>query len=180
LMGSLFGASIAFLVPGIAERYGAGGGGVGTLLALYGAGAIVGSLVLISVGNRYPRGLSVRLGFVGFGVGGILAMQTTSFAVGAVAFVIMGLGYSQWLTSVGTALQVQITDAFRGRVTGMYIVAIVGGAPVGDVIGGWLGDLIGLRTVLTAFGVAMLLLAAVGGPWLHYRGLDAVEVAPAP
>ena len=58
-------------------------------------------------------------------------------------------------------------------------VAIVGGAPVGDVIGGWLGDLIGLSTVLTGFGVAMLLLVAFGGPWLRYRGLDAVEVAPA-
>ena len=180
LMGSLFGASIAFLVPGIAARYGAGGGGVGTLLAVYGAGAIVGSLALMTAGNRYRRGLSVRLGFVGFGVGGVLAMQTTSFAVGVVAFVIMGMGYSQWLTSVGTALQVQINDTYRGRVTGMYIVAIVGGAPVGDVVGGWLGDAIGLRSVLTAFGVAMLLLAAFGGRWLDYRGLDAVEVAPAP
>ena len=89
----------------------------------------------------------------------------------------MGLGYSQWLTSVGTALQVQIDDTFRGRVTGMYIVAIVGGAPVGDLIGGWLGDAIGLRVVLTGFGVAMLLLAAFAGRWLHFRGLDAVEVA---
>ena len=177
LMGSLFGASIAFLVPGIAERYGAGGGGVGTLLALYGAGAIVGSLALIAFGNRMPRGRSVRFGFVGFGIGGILAMQTTHFAVGAVAFVIMGLGYSQWLTSVGTALQVQIDDTFRGRVTGMYIVAIVGGAPIGDLIGGWLGDAIGLRVVLTGFGVAMLLLAAFAERWLHFRGLDAVEVA---
>ena len=175
-VGSVFGTSIAFLVPGIAARYGAGGGGVGTLLAFYGAGAILGSLVLISAGVRMPRGLATRLGYLGYGIGGILAVQAAHFGLCIVAFVIMGIGYSLWLTSLGTSLQVQITDAFRGRVTALYIVAIVGGAPFGALIGGWLGDSIGLSPVLTVYGIVMLVLAAVGGFVLHFGRLDSIEI----
>ena len=171
LLGAMFGASIGFLVPGIAALYGAGAGGTGALTALYGVGAVIGATVLIRLGDRLPRPRATRLGYVGYGVGAIGAMLTSSLAVGLVAFVIVGVGYSLWLTSIGTALQVQLTDAYRGRITTFYIAAIVGGTPIGSIIGGWLGDRIGLRPVFIAYGTVLLLLASVGARWLHFDRL---------
>jgi MFS family permease len=177
-IGSMFGASIGFLVPGIAALYGAGAGGTGALTAIYGAGAVAGASVLIRAGDRMPRSRATRLGYAGYGIGAITAMATDSLAVGLAAFVVIGVGYSLWLTSIGTALQVQLTDAFRGRVTTFYIAAIVGGTPVGAVLGGWLGDAIGLRPVFVAYGTVVLVLASVGARRLRFDLLEVSTPTP--
>ncbi len=175
LLGAMFGASIGFLVPGIAALYGAGAGGTGALTALYGVGAVAGATGLIRLGDRLPRSRATRLGYVGYGAGAILAMATGSLAVGLVGFTIVGVGYSLWLTSIGTALQVQLTDAYRGRVTTFYIAAVVGGTPIGAVVGGWLGDAIGLRPVFVAYGTILLLLASLGARAVRFDLLDVSE-----
>jgi MFS family permease len=178
LLGAMFGASIGFLVPGIAALYGAGAGGTGALTALYGVGAVVGATVLIRLGDGLPRSRATRLGYAGYGIGAILAMTTSSLAIGLAAFTIVGVGYSLWLTSLGTALQVQLTDAYRGRVTTFYIAAIVGGTPIGSIVGGWLADTIGLRPVFVAYGTIMLLLATLGARRLRFDLLQVSEPTP--
>lgn len=181
--GAVFGTSIAFLVPGIAHLYGAGARGVGALTALYGVGAIAGSSLLVAVGDRLGRGRAARVGLAAFGAGGLLTVATTTFGIGAVAFGVMGIGYSLWLTSIGTALQMELSDAFRGRVTTLYIAAVVGGTPVGAVIGGAIGDVVGLRPTLAVYALVLTGLAAAGGAVLGFRLLDgpnATEIAPVP
>jgi MFS family permease len=172
-LGAFLGASIAFLVPGIADLYGAGAKGVGALTALYGVGAIIGSTLLIGADERLPRSRATRIGLGILGLGGALTVATTTFGVGVVAYVVLGVGYSLWLTSIGTALQVQLTDEFRGRVTTFYVTAVVGGTPIGAVLGGFLGDAVGLRPTLLTYG-AVLIVVAVAGPLLiHFSRLDA-------
>lgn len=178
VLGAMFGASIGFLVPGIAALYGAGAGGTGALTALYGVGAVVGASILIHAGDRLPRSRAARLGYLGYGCGAIFAMATSSLALGLVAFTVVGVGYSLWLTSIGTALQVQLTDAYRGRVTTFYIGAIVGGTPIGSVVGGWVGDAIGLRPVFIAYGVVLLALGTFGARRLRFDLLETSEPVP--
>ncbi|MFA5885941.1 MAG: MFS transporter, partial [Acidimicrobiia bacterium] len=181
-LGSVFGASMGFLMPGIADLYGAGAGGVGALTAVYGLGAIVGSTVIIRAGNRLLRDRATRLGYVGYGVGALIAVSTAFLSVGIVAFIVVGIGYSLWLTSIGTALQVQLTDEYRGRITTFYVTAVVGGTPIGAVFGGWLGDIVGLRPVLVAYGLVLLVLAAIGPRLLRFDLLDieSSEAVPRP
>ena len=181
-LGSLFGASIGFLMPGIAALYGAGAGGVGTLTAMYGLGAVIGSMVIIRAGNRLLRDRATRFGYVGYGVGAVIAMATAFLSIGIVAFVVVGIGYILWLTSIGTALQVQLTDEYRGRITTFYVTAVVGGTPIGAVFGGWLGDIIGLRPVIVAYGLVLLALAAIGPRLLRFDLLDieSSEAVPRP
>ena len=171
-VGAIFGASMGFLMPGIAALYGAGAGGVGTLTAVYGLGAIIGSVVIIRSGSALLRDRATRIGFVGYGVGALLVVATASLAVGIVAFVVVGVGYSLWLTSIGTGLQVQLTDEYRGRITTLYVTAVVGGTPIGAVVGGWLGDIVGLRPVITTYGIVLLVLAAIGPRLLRFDLLD--------
>jgi predicted MFS family arabinose efflux permease len=177
-IGACFGPSLSFLVPGIAARFGAGAGGTGALATAYGIGAILGATAIVRTGDRIPRATATRLGYMGFGVGELAAVSTRSLAVGLVAFVVAGVGYSLWLTSIGTAFQVQITDAFRGRLTGFYIAAVVGGTPVGAVLGGWLGDRVGLGPVFVAYGAILLLLATLGARRLRFGLLDRATPLP--
>jgi len=172
VLGAMFGASLGFLMPGIADLYGAGAGGVGALAAIYGLGAIIGTSTLIRLGDRIPRHRAARFGYLGYGTGALLAMATNSLAVGLVAFVIVGIGYALWLTSIGIALQVQLTDAYRGRITTLYVTAVVGGTPIGAVMGGWLGDIVGLRPVLSAYGLVLLFFGTFGSRLMRFDRLD--------
>ena len=88
------------------------------------------------------------------------------------AFVVLGFGYSLWLTSIGTALQVQLTDEFRGRVTTFYVTAVVGGTPVGAVTAGFVGDAVGLRPTLMTYGAVLILVAVAGPLVIHFARLD--------
>ena len=180
LVGAVFGTSIVFLVPGIADLYGAGAAGVGALTSVYGIGAIAGSTLLLTANERILRSHATRVGLFLFGLGGLLAVATTSLGVGMAAFVVMGLGYSLWLTSVGTALQVQLSDKFRGRVTVIYVCCVVGGTPVGAVIGGVLGDRFGLRPTLAVYGTILLSLAVIGPIVVRFSRLDTTLELPVP
>jgi len=171
-LGSFFGASISFLVPGIADLYGAGAKGVGLLTALYGVGAIIGSAVLIGADDRLERSHATRVGLGIFGIGGVFTVATTFFGVGVAAFIVLGFGYSLWLTSIGTALQVQLTDEFRGRVTTFYVTAVVGGTPLGAVVAGFVGDALGLRPTLVTYGAVLILVAVAGPLVIHFARLD--------
>ena len=171
-LGSFFGASIAFLVPGIADLYGAGAKGVGALTALYGVGAIIGSAVLIGADDLLERSHATRVGMGIFGLGGVFTVATTVFGVGVAAFIVLGIGYSLWLTSIGTALQVQLTDEYRGRVTTFYVTAVVGGTPLGAVLAGLVGDAVGLRPTLMTYGAVLILVALVGPLVIHFARLD--------
>jgi len=171
-LGSFFGASISFLVPGIADLYGAGAKGVGALTALYGVGAIVGSAVLIGADDRLERSHAARVGMGIFGLGGVFTVATTVFGVGVAAFIVLGIGYALWLTSIGTALQVQLTDEFRGRVTTFYVTAVVGGTPLGAVVAGFVSDAVGLRPTLMTYGAVLILVALVGPLVIHFSRLN--------
>ena len=172
-LGSFFGASISFLVPGIADLYGAGATGVGVLTALYGVGAIAGSAVLIGADDRLERSRATRVGLAIFGLGGVFTVATAVLGVAVAAFVVLGFGYSLWLTSIGTALQVQLTDEFRGRVTTFYVTAVVGGTPVGAVTAGFVGDAVGLRPTLMTYGAVLIVVALAGPLLIHFARLDA-------
>jgi MFS family permease len=171
-LGAFFGASISFLVPGIADLYGAGATGVGVLTALYGVGAIAGSAVLIGADDRLERSRATRVGLAIFGLGGVFTVATAVLGVAVAAFVVLGFGYSLWLTSIGTALQVQLTDEFRGRVTTFYVTAVVGGTPIGAVLAGFVGDAVGLRPTLMTYGAVLILVAVAGPLVIHFARLD--------
>ena len=65
------------------------------------------------------------------------------------------------IVSVGTALaQTMSAGPLRGRVTALFFIVLVGGAPVGAPILGLLTDLWGIRAAHVAGG---LFIAAVAG-----------------
>ena len=185
-MVALLGQSVGQLVAGISvEVYGHSGGFQGALLALFGTGSIVSSLVLISTGDRRRRSRVALTGLLLYGCGAIFVVVTTAPAVGLAAFLLMGLAHVLTGISMNTTLQVQVSEAYRGRVVSLYLMALLAGMPIGALISGRLGDIVGLRPTIAASGgllIVLTLLLAVRTD--VFAGLDAVgreyQVVPEP
>jgi MFS family permease len=70
--------------------------------------------------------------------------------------------------TVNTALQLQLDEEYRGRVMSVWLVALLGGLPLGSFAGGVLGDLLGIRWVMLGYAVLLagMVSCMVGGAGL--------------
>ncbi|MEE2696858.1 MAG: hypothetical protein VX516_00310, partial [Actinomycetota bacterium] len=49
----------------------------------------------------------------------------------------------------------QLDEEYRGRVMSVWLVALLGGLPLGSFAGGVLGDLLGMRWVMLGYAVLL-------------------------
>ena len=73
----------------------------------------------------------------------------------------MGVAHSVSAISSTMAIQLQVDEDYRGRVLSLFIMFSFLGIPIGSIVGGRLGDTIGLQPTLAAFGSILLLYALV-------------------
>jgi predicted MFS family arabinose efflux permease len=92
-----------------------------------------------------------------------------------------GFGISIHNVNQVTLRQVLIPDMLRARAAAVFRLVIFGAIPVGTVIGGTIGEWLGLRSALLVSGVGLLVGSA---PYAlaritRLRSLDALPDAPA-
>ncbi len=154
---------------------------VGLVFSLGGVGAVVGSILAEPLKRRIGIGPAIIVGRVGFGVGGLLvpmAVLAPSFEVP----LILGAEVLQWLMYLiaivnEVSLRQSITpDRLLGRVNATMRFLKAGMIPVGALIGGALGGIIGLRETLFV-GVAGML---VTGLWVYLSPLRTTRDAAPP
>ena len=172
---ALCGSATVQLAAGIApEIFRVDEGSLGLLVAAFGVGASSASVCLLVAGARWRRSVAALFGGVSYAVGILVVVSTHHFVVGLIGFAIMGTGHVCGGTSISTSLHAQVDERYRGRLTSFYLIALLGGSPVGALIWGALGDAIGLRSALCC--AAGLLLAYLGFVFVRFdrlRGLDA-------
>lgn len=160
----IFAFSYQALLPGVAERVlHVNAFGLGTLTLAIGLGGIAGTGALATLADRTRRGLLLLGVTFVFGVGLIAFAASEHFAlsfaiilvVGAMAAMFDGL---QWVL-----LQVSVPDAVRGRVIGVWMMAIGFG---------WLGPIM-LGAVAQSVGVQPGI--AIGGAVAIILGLAAAS-----
>ena len=173
-----FGAVFAFaLTAGVADDlYGLGGGGLGVLATSAGVGSLLASAYISGPGSRVARSIMEHRNILLYGFGLVVAASTGWMAVGIVGYLCMGAAHMLHGTTLSTALQVRVDDAYRGRVMSVFLVAVLSGIPLGGLAFGILSDLVGLRWV--ALGAGMVLL--VDALSLRRRGLLAMLDVEAP
>jgi MFS family permease len=129
----------------------------GFLMAAIGVGAIIGAIFLAS--RRSVLGL-----------GRIIAMASTIFGIGLISFslshtlwlslfllLLTGFGMMVHMASSNTILQTMVDDDKRGRVMSLYVMAFMGMAPFGSLVGGSLADGIGAPSTLIIAGASCVL-----------------------
>lgn len=139
----------------------------GYLTAAFGAGAVIGGIV---VASRRPRGLRVLAAAAGaFGTTMLLAAAAPTLPLELVALACVGAASVTFMSRGNTTLQLTATPRMRGRVMALWAVAFSGTTPIGGPIVGWVAQEAGPRWGLALGGLAALVATTlVFHP--HYRG----------
>ncbi len=147
------------LVPAVAlEVFRSKATGTSVLITAQGVGAVVGALAITPMVERYGR----RRVLIGDLTGVCLSLVAYAYSpdlwVGAAALLVVGACYIGVLAGCNTVVQLNATPELRGRMLGIYMMALGILYPVGATIQGSLANSAGLRSV-TAGGAAALLVA---------------------
>ena len=123
--------------------------GLARLVASYAVGALIGSLILAAYkGSRPGRAtviatLAWYVLLMGFGL-----TRDPSLGMGLIVFI--GAAQSFSMISMSVLLLTTAHEAFRGRVSGVRMLAVYG-LPLGLIIGGTLIELLGTHVTFTLF-----------------------------
>ena len=134
---------LAVFVPYAVRHLGLSATGVGTTLAMYGAGMVVGALAATRVMRRLPFGTVIGLGPVtGFAAAAVMALTTVipSPALAGLSFFLLGVGPILWVISTTTLRQAVTPPSLLGRVSAINIMSY-GARPVGSALGAIVGGL---------------------------------------
>ena len=118
---SLFGMSYVIMLPVFArDVLDVGSEGYGFLMGISGVGALLGTMVLATLGNVRQKGLLMLTGAAGFGGLIVLFSLSRFYPLSLVLLFTMGAVNSAYMTTVNTLLQSLVPDELRGRVMGIY------------------------------------------------------------
>jgi predicted MFS family arabinose efflux permease len=143
-------AMLAVFVPYAVRRFGLSATGIGTVLAMFGVGMVVGALVATRVMRRLAFGTVIGLGPVtGFVAAAVMALTTivpTPLLAG-LSFFLLGVGPILWVISTTTLRQSVTPPSLLGRVSAINIMSY-GARPLGSALGAIVGGLYGAEACL--------------------------------
>jgi predicted MFS family arabinose efflux permease len=159
----IFGAAsfmtLAVFVPYAVRHLGLTASGIGSTLAMYGVGMVIGALVATRVMKRLPFGTVIALGPVTGFVASVVMTLTTwipSPALAGLSFFLLGVGPILWVISTATLRQSVTLPSLLGRVSAINILSY-GARPIGTGIAAVVGGLYHAE--------ACLYLAVAGFAW---------------
>jgi len=149
------------LLPYVAkEIYHVGQTGLGSLVASFAFGALVGSVAIGFIGHAI-RPARMMIIYIGVWYSMLLVfVHVPGIVGGRISLVLAGLAQSLCMTPMAVMLLHSAGAKFRGRVMGVRMLAIYG-LPIGLLAAGGLIERFGFAATATAYCVAGLLLTAV-------------------
>jgi MFS family permease len=163
---ALIPAFAAFLTDGGAKET---AGATGALTTAQGVGAVIGSLALASLAERFGRRRMLVVDLLLTPIALVPYALSPSVATATVAIVFVGGAYIGVLSGLSAVVQLRAPTVYRGRVLSLFFGTLSVVFPIGAVIQGAVADRIGLRltTILSAAALASVVgLIAVTRPHL--------------
>lgn len=159
LLGALFGftsAALRAMLPNLtSDVLGGDSSMYGGLLGLFGAGALLGGLTRSQAAHRLGARL-VPVCITLFGVVGVVAGVSRQFVVTAAALTVAGLLWTWILSTLLSTYQLLTPNWVRGRTMSAYVLSVFGFVPIGSVVAGMLGGVIGADGSIVAFSVGVM------------------------
>jgi predicted MFS family arabinose efflux permease len=172
----------AAYVPYAVNLIGLSAIGVGSTLATYGAGMVVGATFASRLMRSMNFGSAVIVGPL-FSVAAALVMVATlwwpSAWLAGVSFFLFGAGPVLWVVSSTTLRQTVTPSAMLGRVSALFLTVNAGSRPLGAALGAGIAALVGGQgglqacIVVMAVGFVVQALIIVCSPLLRLRSLPA-------
>ncbi len=161
VMVEIFGFAYGAVMPAVArDALNVDEKGLGTLTMMAGIGSVIGSLILMALGN-FPRKGLLLIG-IAASYGLFIATFSASGSYAVALVLIMGVGASAAASDAmnWTLLQLNVPDEMRGRAVGAWVFAI-GFGWIGHLGLGALGDIFGVQWALAGAGIMLILTALV-------------------
>jgi len=132
-------APLQSLLPVFAQSVLKGGPTLfGLMLSAIGLGSILGAFLLAWIPSYYPRHHMIPLAMCGFAAIGLFFSFSRTQSLSLIILVASGAFWLLSLNSSNTANQLLATDANRGRVLSIMLLAQQGGMPLGHLFAGLL------------------------------------------
>jgi MFS family permease len=155
---SLMGMQYAVLVPVFADKILKGDAQtLGFLMAASGVGAIFGGVYLATRRSVIGLGKFVVISPSILGIGLIIFALSRFLPLSLFAMLLIGLGTILQISAGNIILQTIVDDDKRGRVMSLYTMSFLGMTPFGNLLGGTLGDRIGVTDTLIIAGIVCIL-----------------------
>lgn len=166
------------ILPLLAKQTFEGGAAtLGFLGAALGVGMFAGSITSAAFGRPTRRVLLTA----GFAVGSLTLLVAAAPTLWLAALLMIPLGAASmgFLATMNTTLQLNSSDAMRGRVMALYFVLFLGTTPIGAPIIGWVAETITPRAALAVGGITTLLSCTYGYvklPAIGVRGHEELDI----
>lgn len=174
MVAMFFGMPMA-LFPALAAKLG-GPGVLGALYAAPSAGALLATLTSGWTGRTHRHGLGVLLSAAGWGAGIVVCGLATGVVLACAGLV--AAGFADMLSGIfRSAIWNQtIPDRLRGRLAGIEQISYSSGPLLGNVEGGIVASLVGVRASIVSGGVLCIVGVGVAALLLPaFRRYDARE-----
>jgi MFS family permease len=129
----------------------------GLLLTMGGIGAVLGALIIASLGRRQGSGKLLIAGAAGFGLSLVFFSRSPVLWMAMVFTFLAGFSNSGYTSQNQTIIQMLTPAEIRGRVLGVYLLNR-GLMPIGSLIAGALASFLGGPWAVTIMGASCLLL----------------------
>jgi MFS family permease len=159
---SIFALQYLVMMPVFAKDIlGGGPKTLGALMTATGVGALMGALNLASWGNRGGRELMLIVGAFLFLGALFLFTASTNLYLSLIALVLVGAFMITFLATANTLLQIKVEDGLRGRIMGLFVMALLGMTPIGSLQVGFLAQHLGAPSAIR-IGICICLLSLLG------------------
>jgi MFS family permease len=143
------------------ETFDAGNVGYGMLVSLWGGGTVLGSVLMVVLGDRVNL---ILLYFLSIFCGALALVGTglsPVFALAVGALMVEGTFTGIDNVATDTILQKRVPDAFLGRVFAIRFLSYSGGEVIAYLAGGFIVDAVGPRSTYLLAGIATAVVGVV-------------------
>jgi MFS-type transporter involved in bile tolerance (Atg22 family) len=141
-----------------------GASGLGFLQSARGLGAIVGSALLVTIGNGRSQGKILVYSAIVYGLSFALFGLSQYFFLSLVLIFVCGAADTIWGAVRSMILQTNTPDSLQGRVMGVFGLSSRGLSPLGQVETGFIVPVLGARET-TFLGGSLVLCASLLTVW---------------
>ncbi|MGB8646630.1 MAG: MFS transporter [Anaerolineae bacterium] len=136
-VANLFAFGYSSLMPAFAQDIlQVGPTGLGLMSAAIGVGALVGALLIASLGNYPHKGRLLTIGNLLFPAMVLCLSVSRLFPLSLVLLAGVGLGFLTQNATTNTLVQSMVPDELRGRVMSVYLMIFQGFFPLGSLMAG--------------------------------------------
>lgn len=137
-----------------------GASGYGILMGVTGVGALIGAVLVAPLGNSERKGFWQVLMTILFGASLVLFAASRWFVPSLAILLVVGASQTLLMGMTNTLLQLNVPAEMRGRVMSAYTLIPMGVQPLGSMLMGSVGDVVGVPLTV---GVGAALTAGLAG-----------------